>query len=228
MSKGRILIVEDDEVLLTALSESFARKGYDVLTARDGASGLGIMTTEQPDLILLDIMLPRMNGYEVCRAARERDLDMPILMLTAKGREEDVVLGLNLGADDYISKPFRIGELLARVGALLRRSRASKGDVYRFGRCELNRSSRTLLRNGREVELTVKEYGLLEFMVQRQGRALSRRSILDAVWGSSFIVTPRSIDRCVTTLRAKIEPDPREPTHIHTIREVGYRFEAGD
>jgi DNA-binding response OmpR family regulator len=225
---SRVLIVEDEPVLVRALTDALVAKGCDVMSALDGERGLELALEKKPQLILLDIMLPRVNGFEICRAIRERGHDMPILMLTAKGQEEDVVLGLNLGADDYITKPFRVGELVARVNAFLRRSRARHDIVCRFGPYELNRSAHKLFRDGREVELTAKEFGLLEFFATRPGRALTRDDILNHVWGHSVVVTPRSIDRCVATLRAKIETDSSQPSYIHTIRDVGYRFEPED
>jgi DNA-binding response OmpR family regulator len=228
MTGSRVLIVEDEPVLVRALTDALAAKGCDVMSALDGERGLELALEKKPQLILLDIMLPRVNGFEICRAIRARGHDMPILMLTAKGQEEDVILGLNLGADDYITKPFRIGELVARVNALLRRTTARHDTVCRFGPYELNRSAHKLFRDGREVELTSKEFNLLEFFVTRPGRALTRDDILNHVWGQSVVVTPRSIDRCVATLRAKIETDSSQPTFVHTIRDVGYRFEPGD
>jgi DNA-binding response OmpR family regulator len=221
-----VLIVEDEPALERGLADAFRQRGYDVATARDGEAGLDAALSGRPDLIVLDIMLPRMNGYEVCRTVRDQGLEMPILMLTAKGREEDIVLGLNLGADDYITKPFKLGELMARVNALLRR-RGASSVPSRFGDCDVDLESRRVRRNGRSVALTAKEFKLLTFFLERPGRALSRDTILNAVWGSSVFVTPRSIDRCVTTLRAKVEPDPRRPTYIHTLRDIGYRFEPG-
>ncbi|MBM3836920.1 MAG: response regulator transcription factor [Verrucomicrobia bacterium] len=197
-------------------------------TARDGQEGLDAALSNPPDLVILDLMLPKMNGYEVCRLARGRNLDMPIEMLTAKGQEEDIVRGLELGADDYVTKPFSIRELLARVKAFLRRRQALESTVYEFGDCRLDLDSHRLTRDGAEVALTGKEFGLLEYFVKRAGRALTRDSILDAVWGNDVIVTDRSVDRCVTTLRSKVEPDPRHPTFIHTIRDIGYRFEIPD
>jgi DNA-binding response OmpR family regulator len=178
-------------------------------------------------LILLDIMLPEVNGFEVCRAVRAGGLEMPILMLTAKGQEEDIVLGLNLGADDYITKPFKMRELVARVNAFLRRKQSGASQSHRFGEFELNMTAHRLYRQGREVELTAKEFGLLAYLVTHPGRAFSRENILNAVWGNSVMVTERSVDRCVTTLRAKLEPDPRRPGFIATVRDVGYRF-AGE
>jgi DNA-binding response OmpR family regulator len=222
MSASRILIIEDEPALVRGLKDAFASKGFDVLTAQDGATGLDLALEKNPDLILLDIMLPRVNGYEVCRTIRERGIETPILMLTAKGQEEDIILGLNLGADDYIAKPFRIGELIARVNAFLRRTKAKQAEIFRFGDFELNLMSHTLFRDGREVEVTPKEFRLLAYFVSRRGCALARNDILNAVWGHSIIVTSRSIDRCVATLRAKIEP-----AYIQTIRDIGYRFEPG-
>jgi DNA-binding response OmpR family regulator len=224
---SRILIVEDEPALLRGLKDTFVSKGCEVIAAADGETGLSLALSAQPDLMLLDIMLPKVNGYEICRAVREHSLDYPIVMLTARGQEEDVVLGLNLGADDYVTKPFKIRELVARVNAFLRRRRSGHDTVCRFGDFELDLESHKLFRGGRAVELTAKEFRLLAHFAARPGRALARNDILDAVWGNAVMVTPRSIDRCVTTLRAKIEPDPRNPIFIQTIRDIGYRFETG-
>jgi DNA-binding response OmpR family regulator len=225
VNAGRLLIVEDDLALLRGLKDNFGARGYEVATAENGALGLELALEHTPDLILLDIMLPKVNGYEICRALRERGLEMPIVMLTARGQEEDVVLGLNLGADDYVVKPFRIAELAARVRAFLRRRRRSSEQTIVFGECELDLRARKLHRGGVRVELTAKEFRLLEHFATRPGCALARDGILDAVWGRSVIVTPRSIDRCVATLRAKIETDRHRPMFIRTIRDIGYRFE---
>ena len=224
MSGKTILIIEDDSVLLRGLKDNFEAQGYLVRTAKDGQKGLDALLTAPPDLLLLDLMLPKVNGYEICRTARSRQLDMPIIMLTAKGQEEDIVRGLELGADDYVTKPFSIRELIARVKAFLRRQ-GPESAGYEFGDCRLDLEAHKLFKSGVEVALTAKEFRLLEFLVKRAGRALTRDSILEAVWGDEVIVTDRSVDRCVTTLRSKIEPDPREPSFIHTIRGIGYRFE---
>jgi len=225
MSGKSILVVEDDPALLRGLKDNLESQGYEVRTANDGQKGLDALSKSRPDLLLLDLMLPKVNGYEICRLARSRQMNMPIIMLTAKGQEEDVVRGLELGADDYVTKPFSIRELLARVKAFLRRQGSDAG-VYEFGKCRLDLAAHKLFRNGTEVELTAKEFKLLEFFVKRAGRALTRDSILDGVWGDEVIVTGRSVDRCVTTLRGKIEPDPHNPTFIQTIRDIGYRFES--
>jgi DNA-binding response OmpR family regulator len=223
MSK-RILIVEDDAALLRGLKDNFEAQGYDVRTANDGRKALEALTQEPPDLLLLDLMLPKVNGYDICQTVRARQLDLPIIMLTAKGQEDDIVRGLELGADDYVTKPFSIRELLARVKAFLRRQ-SPDSEAIQFGAFRLDCAAHKLFKNDVEVELTTKEFRLLEFFLQRSGRALTRDSILDAVWGDDVIVTDRSVDRCVTTLRGKIESDPHNPIFIRTIREIGYRFE---
>lgn len=228
MNGSRILIAEDEPALLRALTDTFTSKGCEVLAAPDGEAALRLALSAAPDLILLDIMLPKVNGYEICRSVRAQGLDAPILMLTAKGQEEDIILGLNLGADDYITKPFKVGELVARVNAFLRRRKSGQETVCRFGEFELNLAAHKLFRNGQEMELTAKEFRLLAYFASRPGRALARNDILNAVWGSSTFVTPRSIDRCVTTLRSKIEPDPHNPVYVQTVRDIGYRFEGGD
>lgn len=220
----KVLIIEDDPALLRGLQDNFAAQGYEVRTANDGQRGMDALLKEPPDLLLLDLMLPKVNGYEICRVARARHLDMPIIMLTAKGQEDDIVRGLELGADDYVTKPFSIRELLARVKAFLRR-RGPDGDAVEFGDFRLDRAAHKLFKQGVEVVLTSKEFRLLEFFLQRSGRALTRDSILDAVWGNDVIVTDRSVDRCVTTLRSKIESDAHNPAFIQTIRDIGYRFE---
>ncbi len=226
MSEGRLLLVEDEPALARGLSDTLRAQGFDVHIADDGQKGLDAALSLRPDLILLDVMLPKMNGFEVCRTVRAKGMEMPIVMLTAKGQEEDVILGLNLGADDYITKPFRVGELIARARALLRRRGADR-TAQRFGHCEIDLTSRRVLRDGMPVDLTAREFALLAYFASRPGRALSRDTILNAGWGASVFVTPRSIDRCVATLRAKVEPDPHNPIYIQTIREIGYRFEPG-
>jgi len=225
VSAKTILIVEDDPALLRGLKDNFEGQGYQVRTANNGQKGLDSLLSDPPDLLLLDLMLPKVSGYDICRAARSRQLDLPIIMLTAKGQEEDIVRGLELGADDYVTKPFSIRELLARVKAFLRR-RGPESSSYDFGEYRLDLIAHKLLKNGAELELTAKEFRLLEFFVKRPGRALTRDSILDAVWGDEVLVTDRSVDRCVTTLRSKIEVDPRNPVFIQTIRDIGYRFEV--
>jgi len=211
--------------MLRALKDNFEFHGYKTVTAEDGEAGLSTALNTRPGLILLDIMLPKINGYEVCRLIRREKLDMPIIMLTAKGEESDIILGLNLGADDYVTKPFSIKELLARAEALLRRTRKAEPQTYEFGDCRLDLPARRFTRGREEIALSPKEFKLLELFVKRPGRALTRDEILNTVWGYDSFVGERSIDRFVTTLRNKIEPDPHNPIYIHTVREIGYRFE---
>jgi DNA-binding response OmpR family regulator len=221
-----ILIVEDDPVLLRGLCDKFRARGYDVSSAGDGESGLREALAGSFHLIVLDVMLPRMNGFDVCLQLRRRKIATPILMLTAKGQESDIVHGLELGADDYVTKPFGARELLARAGALLRRADGNAEAIFHFGEFTLDRQARKLTREGEKVALTSKEYALLDCLTRRPGRAFTRSQLLNEVWGRSALVTGRSVDRCVTTLRAKIESDTRAPHFIVTIRDVGYRFDA--
>ncbi len=223
-----VLIVEDDPVMLRGLRDNFARRGYAVRTATDGESGLDAALEHRPDLLVLDVMLPLLNGYEVCRNLREEKVRVPTIMLTAKNEETDVLLGFGVGADDYVTEPFSIRELLARSEALLRRSGKGNGDanVLRFADFELDRSGRQLRRldDGSEIKLSPKEYALLEYLAERPGRALSREQIMNNVWGYGCRVSHRSIDRFVTNLRHKIEPVAEKPSLILTVREYGYKF----
>src|SRR5271165_5579453 len=172
-----ILIIEDDPTMLTVLKDNFDFKGYKVVTAADGEKGLNAALNARPDLVILDIMLPKINGYEICRLIREEKLGMPIIMLTAKGEESDIVLGLNLGADDYVTKPFSIKELMARAAAFLRREKREACDVHEFGDYRLDLGARRLTRRHKEIELSPKEFNLLEFFVKKRGRALTRDEI---------------------------------------------------
>lgn len=235
MKSSRILIVEDDPALLRGVSDNFAARGYHVETASDGEQGLEKARRLRIDLTILDVMLPRINGYEICRYLRQEGFAMPILFVTAKGEESDALLGLGLGADDYIRKPFGIRELLARVEAVLRRTeglRVSEADqkdnnIVRFGNHVFDPGSHRLTTiRGECIALSPTEYALLACLVSHRGRALSREDIMDEVWGYDTRVTSRSIDRFVTTLRKKIEPDAAHPQHIETIREFGYRFQG--
>lgn len=226
MNPELILVIEDDAAILFGLRDNLQRAGYRVRSAGDGHLGLELVRALRPDLVLLDLMLPGLSGHEVCRRIRDDGLEMPVVMLTALGEEAQVVRGLNLGADDYVTKPFGIGELMARVAALLRRRRRSTPDVVIIGTLEVDRGARRVSRGGVVLELTPKEYGLLEFFTRKAGRALTREQILNAVWGERAAVTDRSVDRAVTTLRAKIEENPNRPRLIQTVPQIGYRFEA--
>lgn len=223
---AQVLIIEDDPVLLRGLKDNFEFEGCRVHTATDGQTGLDHALELRPDLIVLDVMLPRVNGYEICRALREEKFDAPILMLTAKGQESDVVLGLKLGADDYVTKPFSIKELLARAEALVRRTKGRGTQRFAFGDCALDLESRVLTRDGKEVAMSPTEFELLAYFVKNAGRALSRDTIMASVWGYGSMVTPRSIDRFVNALRNKVEPEPTTPRFIKTVREFGYKFET--
>lgn len=222
-----VLIVEDSTALRRGLVDNFRDAGYDVREADDGPSGLAQALDAPPDLAILDVMLPRLNGFEICRRVRAAGQAFPILMLTVKDDETDIVLGLNLGADDYVTKPFSVQELLARAAALLRRARQPEEQVVRFGPFELRRAARQLVRGDEEIRLTPTEYRALDLLIRRRGRALTRDQILDAAWNGDLLVSPRSVDRCITTLRQKLEADPRRPAYIQTVREVGYRFQEG-
>jgi len=222
--KQSILIVEDDPALLFGLKENFEMEGYETRTAADGKEGLKEALTSPPDLIILDVMLPHKNGYEVCNEIRERHLDVPIIMLTAKGEEKDVVQGLNVGADDYVTKPFSILELKARVKAFMRRY-GKDDDFLEFGPFKLDLISHQFFKGKKEIKLMPKEYKLLQYFYNNRGRALSRKEIMDNVWGRDIVVTNRSVDRCITTLRGKLDDDPSNPTYIKTVRDVGYRFD---
>jgi DNA-binding response OmpR family regulator len=225
MRSDTVLIIEDDPTMQRVLRDNFEFSGWQVQTSADGAGGIEAVIDLKPDLVILDVMLPRMSGFDVCRRIRKEGLATPVIMLTAKSQESDIVLGLNLGADDYVTKPFSIEVLLARAHACLRRLRAPQSEVFEFGKCQLDTRSHKLFREGIEVVLTPKEFRLLEYFTRNVGRALTREKILDEVWGRDLIVTNRSVDRCINTLRNKIETKPQHPRHIQTIRDVGYRFE---
>ncbi|MBL9115892.1 MAG: response regulator transcription factor [Verrucomicrobiaceae bacterium] len=227
MNEETILIVEDDPAILFGLRDNFERAGYNVRTAVEGRLGLDLARSLKPALILLDIMLPGMDGFTICQTLRKEGLEMPVIMLTALGQEEQIIKGLNLGADDYVTKPFSIHQLMARVTSMLRRHRRTVDEVVKLTACEVNRTTREV-RNaqGHIVELTPKEHGVLDYFLSHPHRPLTRDQILDAVWGTDVFVTDRSVDRTVTTLRQKIEANPSRPDHIRTVQKVGYRFET--
>jgi len=220
-----VLIIEDDSTMLQGLEDNFKFKGYRVRTAYDGEQGLKTALAESPDLVILDIMLPKMNGYEICNIIRKNKLYMPIIILTAKGEESDIVLGLNLGADDYVTKPFSIKELLARVEAFLRRRTKEEPVFYNFGNCCLDTVSGVFTRDGKEVKLSPGEFKMMHLFLRRTGCALTCDEIRNSVWGFSHFITLRDIDSTVTNLKNKIEPNPDKPIFIHTIENIGYRFE---
>lgn len=224
----KVMVIDDSKTIRRTAETLLKKEGFEVITATDGFEALSLIADHQPDLILLDIMLPEINGYEICRLLRQEKLDMPIIMLTAKGEESDIILGLNLGADDYVTKPFSIHEVLARIHAFLRRRRQDQAVTYDFGPYRLNVEACTLYRRDhpREtIELTPKEYGVLQLLVKTEGKAITRDHLLNRVWGYNCLAGDRSVNRCITTLRAKIEPDPHNPVYIHTLRDIGYKFE---
>jgi DNA-binding response OmpR family regulator len=221
-----ILIVEDDATLLEVLQDNLEFSGYRVRSCCDGAAAAGSVFSDPPDLVLLDLMLPEIHGFELCRRWRVAGFDRPVIMLTAKNQEADVVRGLALGADDYVTKPFSIRVLLARIESCLRRL-GPGSDVVEFADTRLDRLARRCYRDGREIRLTPKEFAVLDLLIRNEGRVLTRERILDAVWGDELDITDRSVDRCITTLRQKIERKPHHPRLIETVREMGYRFQRG-
>jgi two-component system alkaline phosphatase synthesis response regulator PhoP len=224
----RVLIVEDNHDLAFGLRNNLEIEGYDVEVAEDGPAGLAAARGRRPDLIVLDLMLPGLNGYRVLRQLRDDGVDTPVLILTAKGEEADKVLGFRLGADDYVTKPFGLLELLARVEALLRRSRPSATPAslgsFRFGDVDVALSTRTVRRGGREVPLTPMEFDLLVALLQRHGAVASRLELLKEVWGHSSAVLTRTVDTHIGELRRKLEEDAATPRHILTVRKAGYRL----
>jgi DNA-binding response OmpR family regulator len=225
----RILIIEDDPSILRGLQLNLGMEGYVVRSASDGVAGLAMARSERPDLVVVDVMLPKLGGLEVVREIRTTDPDLPVLILSAKGQEQDKVAGLQLGADDYMVKPFGLKELIARIDALLRRRRA-RGEtgparaVKRAGDVELDLDSRKALVAGRELELTSREFDLLAFFVTHPDRVHSREQLMEAVWGSRYFGTARTVDNFVARLRAHIGDDAEQPRHLETVRGIGYRF----
>jgi len=224
-----ILVVEDDPSILRGLQLNLAAEGYRVRTAADGEEGLRLARAEEPDLLVVDLMLPRLGGLELIRQIRAEDGEVPILVLSAKGHESDKVAALGLGADDYVVKPFGLKELLARIARALRRRRARDGDgpargVRRFGSAEVDLRARRLTVAGREVALTVREFDLLAYFVAHPGRVHRREHLLSAVWGAREFETTRTVDNFVARLRAHLGEDAEKPRHLETVRGAGYRF----
>jgi DNA-binding response OmpR family regulator len=223
----RILIVDDEPEMVRGLQDNLRFEGYQTLTAGDGERALALASSEALDLIVLDLMMPGLSGWDVCRALRERGLDIPIIMLTARGEETDQVRGLELGADDYVTKPFSLRELLARIRAVLRRpGPRRKVESFAFGDARLHPRSRQAFKAGREVVLTRKEFELLQYLLEHPGEILTRDRLLNEVWGYERFPTTRTVDTHVLRLRQKFEMDPERPVHILTVHGQGYRFEA--
>jgi DNA-binding response OmpR family regulator len=223
---GKILIVEDEPNMVAGLRDNFEYEGYQVITASDGVAGLERAMSDSPDLVLLDVMMPRMSGLDVCKQIKARRPSTPIIMLTARGQEIDKVVGLELGADDYVTKPFSIRELLARCKAVLRRARTlpREQDTYRFGDVEVNLRACRVSRGGKTIELSAKEFELLKYFVCHPGETLSRDRLLNEVWGYDRYPTTRTVDAHIVRVRQKIEPRPEEPRYILTVHGLGYKF----
>jgi len=221
----KILIVEDDRDIALGLEEDLSRHGYQVETVGDGEKAVRRSKECNWDLIILDIMLPRKDGFEVCKELRSDGIRTPIIMLTAKTHEAEKIFGLELGADDYITKPFSPRELRARIHAVLRRVSGESPATYKFGDCEVDFDRGEVRRSGRPLDLTALEFRLLETFVRRRGRVLSREQLIDAAWGLGTFVTERVVDTHILNLRKKIEPVPAKPRYIRSVRGMGYRFE---
>jgi len=221
-----VLVVEDDPAILRGLSESLRMEKHDVLTAEDGEAGYRLAVEKKPDVMILDLMLPKLNGFEVCRKLRLEGFTAPILILTARGEESDRVLGLDLGADDYVMKPFSVRELLARVRALLRRTQAPDGlpDEIRFDDVVVDFLRYEALKGGRAVEMTRKEFGILRVLAAKLGQVVTREALLNEVWGYDSYPTTRTVDNHIALLRNKLEQNPAEPRHLLTFRGVGYKL----
>jgi len=223
---ARILVVEDEPPLALGLEDDLKLEGYEVEVVRDGETASRRAREGSFDLIILDVMLPRKDGFEVCRELRRVGLRMPVILLTAKTQESDKVLGLELGADDYITKPFSPRELRARVKAALRRAEGEMPEIYRFGDMEVDFTRCELRQAGKAVEITPIEFKLLAAFVRHRGHTLSRDKLLDEVWGRETFVTDRVVDTHITNLRKKIEPKPSEPRFLVSVRGMGYRFDG--
>ena len=222
---SRVLLVEDEEALRLFLGDSLRNGGYDVEYASDGVEGLEKATRLPIDLIILDVMLPRKDGFEVCQAIRAAGRSTPILMLTARGQIEDTVNGLKIGADDYVTKPFDMGELMARVAALLRRASANgPSRIYEFGAIRVDLRGTEVTRDGKVVNLSAREFQLLRFLIEHRGETLSRDLLLTQVWGYRAAVYTRTVDMRIANLRQQLEDDPKQPKFILTVQGLGYKF----
>jgi len=224
--EARILLIEDEAGLVLTLTDRLSREGYTIESTADGESGLERASADVFDLLLLDLMLPRMNGFDVCRELRRRGVSTPIIMLTARGQLADKVTGLKLGADDYVTKPFEMAELLARIEAQVRRGpavpRPSEG--YAFGDIRVDFRRAEAVRDGQPIELSAREFQLLRYFVEHRGATISREALLNEVWGYNAMPSTRTVDVHVAWLRQKIEPNPRHPQFILTVHGMGYRF----
>ena len=235
MPSGKVLIVEDDRTLLDVLKYNLTKEGHDVVTASDGVEALDVARNKKPDLIVLDVMLPKLDGFEVCRILRS-EMTVPILMLTAKAGETDKVVGLELGADDYMTKPFSMREFLARIRAMLRRAEMTKlveisaketaPSLIKVGDLEIDFARHKVSQSGTTIDLSPKEFDLLAFLVKNREQVFSRDQLLEKVWGYDYAGDTRTVDVHIRWLRQKIEVDPANPRHLLTVRGIGYKFEG--
>ncbi|MBV8672560.1 MAG: response regulator transcription factor [Acidobacteriaceae bacterium] len=223
---AKILIVEDEPNMVAGLRDNFEFEGYQVITAGDGVEGLQKALDESPDLVVLDVMMPRMSGLEVCKQLRAKRASLPIIMLTARGQEVDKVVGLELGADDYVTKPFSIRELLARVKAILRRAAAGpkNQEHHSFGDVDVDLRRCRVVKSGKLLDVSSKEFELLKYFISHSGETLSRDRLLEDVWGYDNFPTTRTVDTHLVRLRQKLEPDPEQPQYFLTVHGTGYRF----
>ncbi len=223
---AKILIVEDEPNMVAGLRDNFEFEGYQVISAPDGVAGLERALSESPDIVILDVMMPRMSGLDVCKQLKTKKPSLPIIMLTARGQEVDKVVGLELGADDYVTKPFSIRELLARVKAVLRRARGApkEQEKFLFGEVEVNMRSCQVSRKGQALDFSAKEFELLKFFLHHPGETLSRDRLLEEVWGYNRFPTTRTVDAHIVRLRQKVEPKPEDPRFILTVHGTGYKF----
>jgi DNA-binding response OmpR family regulator len=228
-AKTTILVVEDDSAILRGLTDNLRFEGYEVTPVRNGEEGLRAILEDEPELVVLDVMLPSLSGFDICRRVRKEGRMMPILMLTARAQEVDRVMGLDLGADDYVTKPFSIPEFLARVRALLRRANAAPALPERvaFGQVSVEFERYEARMAGQEVRLAPKEFGVLRLLVAREGEVVSRTDLLHEVWGYDRFPTTRTVDNHLASLRSKLEEDPANPKHLLTVHGVGYKFVGG-
>jgi two-component system alkaline phosphatase synthesis response regulator PhoP len=228
MSGETILFVEDEEALRLFVGDSLRGEGYNVEYAADGIEGLKKATEHAVDLVLLDVMLPGKDGFDVCRAIRAKGRNTPILMLTARGQSDDAVRGLKLGADDYVAKPFNMGELMARVAALLRRVSSKDTTIFEAGAIRVDFSGTEVTKHGERVILSAREFQLLRFLIERRGETLSRETLLKEVWGYSADMYTRTVDMRIANLRQRLEDDPKQPQYILTVQGLGYKFRADE
>jgi two-component system alkaline phosphatase synthesis response regulator PhoP len=224
--RAKILVVEDEPAMVAGLRDNFEFEGYEVITAHDGIEGLQRALEESPDLVVLDVMMPRMSGLEVCKQLRAKRASLPIIMLTARGQEIDKVVGLELGADDYVTKPFSIRELLARVKSVLRRTAVLPKDKeqHSFSDVEVDLRRCRVVRSGKALDISSKEFDLLKYFICHSGETLSRDRLLEDVWGYENYPTTRTVDTHLVRLRQKLEPDPEQPQYFLTVHGTGYRF----